>query len=570
MNAQETKFEKATSRKPPRRLDEMTQEVIEKMLVGYLVGDPATDTPATERAAERVLDSGIRGKWFEGDVLGEAFERMLAHYKSHRAKSTPEEAKVYYQNENKNPEEAAGFAKLLCECHAHALIRKIEADAIIHRFKDKYFRGKADSIYQEYVQGRAIKPHREALDAFRRKCAGELADPEGSVIREHDWVAEYGDVMGWVADMRRNPDKYAGFRCGIKSIDNMTGGFRPGQLTVFAGWHGGFKSTTLLNISYGLWDNGYEVFYLSLEMEPKIVELKLLCRATRSINFKRVYNGLLCRPGDHRRYRELGRKQLRTAAEDEEMSRLAGIVGEVSEGREDTVLFDEAKAKLDAKPNKIIVSNVGQSKKIKLSQVDSWLEEKKSTWKPQVVVLDYLSLVAAEEKQDIRATELGDICKYLRNMGEKRGFAVVTASQYRRSVMERLREVGFDKPENANLQTDDLAESSQIGADAENVFMLIRDKTGGGTRLRVFPVKARYSESDVGGFVLQVNAAVGIVEEKGAMQDIGEAALGQGIEEGFRQAQEPDDPELRDPDRNHDDMNVADHKDHLDFEVDNG
>jgi hypothetical protein len=156
-------------------------------------------------------------------------------------------------------------------------------------------------------------------------------------------------------------------------------------------------------------------------------------------------------------------------------------------------------------PNKLKIARVGQSDKIKVGLLEKWIEERIEVWQPDVVIVDYLALVASDQAySDRRDLEVGDVCKKFRAMGSRLGFHVITAAQYKRGAIERIREYGFANPEKAMLGTDDIAESNQIGADADTVFMLWPED--GGNRLRVFVPKARHAGTNVESFgVLQVD-----------------------------------------------------------------
>ena len=100
----------------------------------------------------------------------------------------------------------------------------------------------------------------------------------------------------------------------------------------------------------------------------------------------------------------------------------------------------------------------------------------------------------------------------MRAMGENMGFSAITAAQLKRGALERLRKHGLDNPEKAQLDTDDISGSHQIGGDAENVFMLWRKE--GGTAIDVFTAKSRYGIKDVDkGVTIQVDYETNTVSD---------------------------------------------------------
>jgi replicative DNA helicase len=519
-----------------RRFGRLDQDVIEAMLVGYFVGDDDLDPKFSKFSdtanADRLIESGIKGTWFHNKVIGEIYDRLASYYRDERRLPTLDDIRNIYINAGFSTDDSENYAHLVAKYHGAVLVRRIAVDILIERLKEDYFNNRALAIWQEYDRARRDPKvgYKKAVEALRSKCVRELSDPSGNVIKEYDMVGSFKNVMGMLKDMKTNPEKYEGFKCGISELDERTLGFRKGQMTVFCGWHGGYKSTVMLNIAYGLWKNGCNVLIASLEMEAWIVMLKLYCRDIQSIKYGAAYQGMISTPDDWDLEKELKRRLQEPSLGPEERKKLNVKLQRVQialsgskPGAEDSVLLDRAQKRFDSKPNKIKVINVGQSKKIKLSQIESWLEENDSEWRPDVLVLDYLALVDSEEKHDGRRDlEVGDVCKYLRNMGENRGFSIVTAAQFKRGAMERLRQNGFETPEKAQLGTDDIAESNQIGADADAVFMLFKQ---GADKLRVFTAKSRHhgQAGDENGFDLQIQNDWCQVASPGKLEDIGDA-----------------------------------------------
>jgi len=158
---------------------------------------------------------------------------------------------------------------------------------------------------------------------------------------------------------------------------------------------------------------------------------------------------------------------------------------------------------LEGRKNKLRIVNVGQSKKIKLSQLERYIEENQHEFKPQIVIIDYLTMVGAETpRMDRRDLELGEICEYMRSMGEQMGLHVITAAQLRRAAIERIRKYGDETPEKAGLSTDDISDSNQIPATADTVFVLWPMP---GEKLKLMCVKARHSQLDAEGVELFVD-----------------------------------------------------------------
>jgi len=494
----------------------MDQVTLEGMLVGYLIYDKSLESVdkrlSDQRNGEILVEARIEGKMFEGKSLGALFDDLLNYYKSHRKLMTLDDSAQLSIIMGSSQDQALSYSEQLADCHAAVVARHVSLRLLIERFKIHFFNQRADSIYQQYVRDRANGNPKEALNKFLTSSRMELMDRDEQPLVEYDLGNDSQKTITWVVDMKHNPEKYMGCRCGIEKIDSRTTGFKPGQLTVFVGRHGGYKTTTMANICHGLLVNGYDVLYASLEMEEDLLMAKLLCRHSRKISWSKMFQGRISEPEDWAARDEALKRSVDESLSPKERedwkkkaAKLNDVLSNVQPGEEEIFLLQKARESIASLPNKVKIARVGQSNKIKVSQLENWIEERAEVWHPDVVIVDYLALVASDQAySDRRDLEVGDVCKKFRQMGSRLGFHVVTAAQYKRGAIERIRESGFNNPEKAMLGTDDIAESNQIGADADTVFMLWPED--GGNRLRVFVPKARHAGVNMENFdVLQVD-----------------------------------------------------------------
>lgn len=495
-------------------------DTVELMLIGFLVGNNnpfikektrklANDT----KPIDEIIEARIKGEWFEDKNRGWIFDELLKWYSDTRTKPTPDEAKHRFMAMGHTADNAEVFREFMEFCYSTLMNNRVFPKNLIKRFKNRHYCKKADDLFRKFSSERVdpeIGPEK-AIENFKNSVKLELVDQSSNPIKETDWVGDYEDTLGWLLDMKVNPDKYAGLSCGIKAIDKKTNGLMNGHLTVFVGWHGGFKTTTMINVAFGLWEKGCNVLYVSLEMENKLMNAKFWCRGTKRLSYNKMYKGLLSQPSDWDDIVTLEKliddpsttPETKKAAEKKVARLREGIAGIRGPEDADTNILEQLNTKIKGSSAKIKIINVGQSSKMKCSQLERYIADNINDWKPNVVIVDYLDLMAAENtKGDARWEELGDICKYLRSMGQAWGFSVVTAAQFKRGAIERIRKVGLDKPDKAQFSTDDIAGSNQIGADADNVFMLWRD---GQDKLKIFSPKCRHGQSSIDDFdVLQV------------------------------------------------------------------
>jgi len=497
----------------------LDQNAIEAMLVGNLIGKEGKNN----YAADKIVEADITSDWFGNQTYADLFDSFRTYYIKNRHLLNIDEAKLNYQGTSgRDNNEAAMFATSAEECAAFVGVRKVKIELLIERMIAFRSMKIGDKLYEQLKKDR-VNPQigpLKAFETFRQKCLRESIDNRGKIIEEYEFIKDGNKLLQWLEDMKDHPDKYKGAECGIDIFDTKTRGFRAGQLTVLCGTHGGFKTTTMINMAFGLWERKHNVLYVSLEMEAQNVELKLLCRGAQGLSYSTLYEGRIRRHTDPEfkpKYEEFLQRLEKTTNE-EDRKKVQEELNSFMGGLDNNIIkkYYEEQAE---KKNILIVLNFGQSQKMKMSQLEAWLSDKVDIFKPDVVILDYLDLIEPEILNPNRLdVGFGDICKMSRAMGKNMGFAVITAAQMKRSALDRLRKHGLDSPEKAILGTDDISGSHMIGGDADNVFMLWRKDNG--AELRVITAKSRYSSIDSQGVVLQVDHDRCMVADKGKIESV--------------------------------------------------
>lgn len=510
-----------------------------------------------DREAEEMASSAVQASWFENKFMGAVYEEIKDLYAQRRRHRVGfDEVRVELQNKAFSQDQVENYVAELRNCHAALISRQVRSMFVVERLWTRFQQRLAERLWHRYMEDRK-NPNvgaKRAIHSLRTSVLRELADKADAPIKDHDWMEDYESSISKLVDMKLHPDKYMGYKCGIGIFDEKTKGFRPGHLTVFVGAHGGFKTTSMLNVAYGLWENGYNVLYASLEMEADLVEAKLWVRAAEGrLSFSKIYDGRISDASDFETRNRL-QAELEKETDDEKKKALETALNKVNLliGRAtcpeetDKAIIEQFYEKMKGRENRIKIINAGQSSKVKVSQIERWLEEVEEDFKPHVLILDYLDLVAPETPYpDRRDQELGDVCKYLRQMGLQRGFAVITAAQFKRPALERIRKSGDKDLGKAQVGTDDIAGSHQIGADADEVFMLFRE--AGGNRVRVLTPKARHGTPDIeDGVVLEASADACMIDDKGRLQSSSAKTLQQTMYNAtstLQQGKIPVDPE---------------------------
>ena len=158
----------------------------------------------------------------------------------------------------------------------------IEADFkhAIDKLIDNYVsRGLIDSMLQtQEVLGRESNG-KTAFDLLEKNMMVLKDQMISRDIRETT-TERLTEEVALYNDMRLHPEKYRGIKIGIDRLDDITGGFRKGELVVSLGATKVGKSIFLLNCQYNTMKNGYTSILVSIEMSMEQCRRRLVSRIT--------------------------------------------------------------------------------------------------------------------------------------------------------------------------------------------------------------------------------------------------------------------------------------------------
>jgi len=240
--------------------------------------------------------------------------------------------------------------------------------------------------------------------------------------------------------------------CDIPEIDDtMQTGFAEGTLTLFCADVGSFKSTMMLNIGMNIWEKGYNVLYVPIEMAHK-----------------RCYNRALARKARVDSMKISDPKKL----SDEELDRLNNAVEEWEN--------EEAMLYLLEMPYTVTVESI-------IRQVEKRLDE----FSPKLVVIDYIDNMDEEKSFERDDLKIAEMLKKLRMYGQKYGFAVVSGAQLGREALKRIRKAGSSKKEGVAIHSEDLRGAHSYSMYADNIYAQLANTAQPTELLDFFVVKAR-------------------------------------------------------------------------------
>jgi replicative DNA helicase len=265
--------------------------------------------------------------------------------------------------------------------------------------------------------------------------------------------------------LQRTVNDKSGIRTGFNALDDMTNGFRQGELFILGARPSMGKSALALQCALNIARNNVSVMFLSIEMSAPMVTQRLLSLMT-GINSKRLQNKVMD---------EYERRQISSARAD--------LLS--------TNMFITADNRIDV--HKI------RAKATRLKREHNL----------QIIFVDYLQMI--EAKGDNRTREIGVISRGLKSIAKELNVCVVALSSLSRAVEKRddKRPMMSDLRESGDLESDAdvvaflyrpmyYADMSQrMDMDTEEAELLVtKNRNGevGECRLQFTPAKARFDD----------------------------------------------------------------------------
>lgn len=222
-----------------------------------------------------------------------------------------------------------------------------------------------------------------------------------------------------------------GISTGFKHLDALTGGLKAGGLYIIAGRPGTGKTAIALNITRSAADAGKSASFFSLEMPSTELTNRLLSSET-GIDGHKLSRGYLS-------YEELDR----AASAADTLARLP-------------IIIDDASLSVDR-----------MATRARRHKIEGGVD---------LVVVDYLQLVAPSRRWNTREQEVSEISRILKALAKELSVPVLAGAQLNRDIERR---------NNQTPTLADLRESGAIEQDADVIMFLLPTDDHGGTKLTV-------------------------------------------------------------------------------------
>lgn len=309
-------------------------------------------------------------------------------------------------------------------------VNNAEFGFALNALRRAYISSSVSDILTSGTQALEAKGGQKAFEVLDKKLYDlKLHTVENaSLVLQDD--RQVDDLIDLLRDIRENPEKHLGIGTGITTLDQLTGGFHPGEYVLLIAKSGGGKSIGLLNWATFAQKSGYNVVYVTLEMSHIEIRLRKL-----SLESGIPYLSL--------KTQNLTPEQITL---------------------QEKVLREEIATRTSA-------FHIVDISKCSVGFIEAQLRQLQQNIKIDMVVVDYLGLLKPEgyvtNKQgwEVYASISNDLRELARNMK----LVVVSAHQ--------LTTDGMKKSAEDDIELEDIALSRRIADPAHTVVGLIWDKT---------------------------------------------------------------------------------------------
>lgn len=267
------------------------------------------------------------------------------------------------------------------------------------------------------------KPSRDMVDELSQSFYSLVDGQSAGVVK--DAAVIIADVIAHLEKQKLLEDKdIVGIDTGFRQLNEMTKGFKHGDLIIIAARPGMGKTTICLNLMNHVLMRGGEVVFFSLEMPAEQIMLRMLSAKT-SISLQNIMTAKM---------------------DDEEWSRLSDACEDMAN-------------------RKLFVYDSGY---VNIHQIRTQMRKLKSSH-PEITlcVIDYIGLMMATSNFSDRHLQIAEISRGLKLLARELNMPIIALSQLNRSLESRA---------NKRPMLSDLRESGAIEQDADMILFVYRDE----------------------------------------------------------------------------------------------
>ena len=355
---------------------------------------------------------------------GTVYSLLISYFKKFKDVITDNMVDLQFKKKNVSPELIVKYKILISEVRLETEFNEGEFNSLIDELIEQYQRRICLDIASEIVNFNPQHCNSKDFDflkeklkksVFKMNSKGEDIRKEGSVttnaksrLERYKYIKEHPEELNFTTS-------------GFRHIDEVMGGYRPGELSLVIGRKGDGKSVFLLNTAYGMWASGKNVIIFSLEISKEDYERRFDSLAS-GVSSKGLKMGTLT-PQEEKIYEEYLINQDKGLTPDGNKS---GILYIVDHAPGMTTAFMESK-----------MEEIEQRLNIKFD----------------AAITDYLGIMKDNAGSSEKRHIFGNIALDLKTLAREKNIIVISAAQKNRSSV---------KDNKGNVGTENVAESDSV------------------------------------------------------------------------------------------------------------
>ncbi len=328
-----------------------------------------------------------------------------------------------------------------------------------------------DSIIDSYLRDTLLKNLNITVDSLDKKNIREIyddlmeqvADPVASedigAIKRIDLSQEWESAIRHydIKKKEKAQARIVGISTGIDEMDEVTGGWRPGELIVLIGAVGAGKSAIKLNLAQNANDAGADVLFVTLEMSWEELFDRRHSLIT-GVEYKKIRKRMMTDEEEREYYRQL---MLKAVDDDHQINYLAMFDEKFGTSFNLDQLVMEAK-KFPMSPHRFRILDVSTNFSVRMLETEIKKMQKKG--KLDLVVIDYINIMQPSMKTADNWFNYGSIARELKLLARNRRVAILTSAQMGELGKEK------DSGEEKKIKTQNIKYAKMIGDNADYVI----------------------------------------------------------------------------------------------------
>ena len=338
---------------------------------------------------------------------GVVYSLLVSYFKKFKDIITDNMVDLQFKKKNVSPELIVKYKILISEVRLETEFNEGEFNSLVAELIEQYQRKVCLDMASEIVNFNPQHCNSKDFEFLKEKLKKSVfkINNQGEDIRKEGSVTSSAKSrLERYKRVKEHPEELNFTTSGFRHIDEIMGGYRPGELIYVIGRKGDGKSVFLLNTAYGMWKAGKNVIIFSLEISKEDYERRFDSLAA-GVQSKGLKMGTLT-PQEEKIYEEYLMKQDKGLTPDGEQ---CGVLYIVDHAPGMTTAFMESK-----------IEEVEQVMGIKFD----------------VAISDYSGIMkdnaGANEKRHI----YGNIALDLKTLAREKDMIVISAAQKNRASVK--------------------------------------------------------------------------------------------------------------------------------------